>query len=231
MTENLDAIRRDLLLVLDGAKWAYTLGWVKASAGLQAERGASTAKTEAEQDEGEVYDIGVADHKARVAYRDATLAVGRTNVCLAAMLRNVPQPLLTPCGGPYTTVRQLEVAVQAAVRRVDLFESEAGHTRRLRYLRTELDRAVRGLSAVLDRGRADGIAHNEDAQPERGIRKEDRCKICKLRKKAKKKGDRCNTCATYFMRNRKERPTKLDPMKPEDAQAKRIARGEHWGAA
>lgn len=224
MSDETIRITSDLALIVDQARWAHSHGHWKAGHGLTAEHGVDLSRTEEDRLKGPTYDLEVGDHRARDAYHHACTAVHRTDVLLAGIVLAEGvgiQPLvvrLDVFSGPDLLAR---VAKHATWRAEHIIEP-ADHRHRLSTIRKTLDRAVRGLSAALDVGPREGIAHNEKP-----------CKTCSIRPAADRKSE-CDTCATYRRRNNIPRPTSLDHDRINQAraaQARRISRGEGWGAA
>lgn len=240
MTEHLDAVRRDLALILDQARWCYGMAWEKPGRGLDAERGVLHRAPTPEEAYERARDpdfvaaperaIDIGDHRARTAYRAAVKAVGTCAVYLDAIVRadgvipSQPVPELDPAAPPSVLARSITHAQVCAAH----VKHPERHTRRLKDLRTRLDAAVRGLSPVLDQGRADDIAHREDTQLERGIPKAHRCRICDTHKALAKSGGRCSKCRAFFKKHGHDDHLAITPRR---AMEKRLARGEGWGAA
>lgn len=235
MNGPLAAIRHDLRLVADQARWAYTQGWWPATT----ERGIDLSRPEHVRLAGPAYDPAIGDARARHAWAAAVDAVAYTDRVLAVILRyhgvtrqavlHLPAPDLNPVHEPVTLRR----VTLHAMWRVDQLAHLGVRSRHFDQPRRRLDAAARALSAALDHGPADGIAHGEKP-----------CKTCRIRPQAERarpdgtrrpsKGRECDTCAIWRTRNGHPRPTSLDegPVKrARAAQARRHARGEGWGAA
>ena len=216
-----DAIRDDLDKLVDQAMWAHGYGYAKAGRGLDAEHGADLSRPEQERAAGPVFDLEVGDHKARVAYQHAIVAVSRADVWLAAALAASGTGFQPPAR--VLTVYERPDALRRAARRVTwrLHQLDEGANRKLLdTIRASFDRAVRDLSKALDHGSTDGIAHGEAM-----------CRTCAIRPSADRKTE-CDTCATWRRRNGAPRPIKLDAdavNQARAAQARRLARGEGWG--
>lgn len=215
------AITRDLHLIADQARWAHTHGWWAEGHGLDSEHGTDLSRTEHQRQDGPTYDIEIGSHPARVAYQHAATTVARCDVLLAAVIVDQggrAQPPLLPLNtySPPTVLAQ--VAGHAAWR--------ATHTephRRLDAVRKSLDRTVRGLGKALDHGPIPYTSHQQSP-----------CRTCTIRDRAPRKAE-CDTCATWRARHGgATRPADLDlgPLnEARAAQARRLARGEGWGAA
>jgi hypothetical protein len=220
VTDPLERIVADLSRLVDQAKWAHTHGHWKAGHGLQAEHGTDLSRPEADRLKGPRFDIEVGDHNARVAYQQACQAVTLVDVTLAAVTHG-PQPPVRPLT-VYARPHELEQAARSALDRAGRVHNPDDHRRHLNHAATALDRAVRSLSKALDVGPADGIAHGEKM-----------CRTCGIRPSADRKTE-CDTCATWRRRNGTTRPVTLDHdvvNQARAAQARRMARGEGWGAA
>lgn len=230
----IDAIRTDLAVIVDQARWAHVHGYAKAGHGLTAEHGTDLARTEDERAKGPTYDLQIGNHNARVAYQHACRSVARADLLLARALLDDSVSLQRPVWRLYQHSHPavLAKASEGLLWRLDRIDAEA-HAKTLSVIRRSFDRVVRGLSKALDAGPADGIAHNETP-----------CKTCKIRPRAEREkpdgGTRvaaageCDTCATWRRRNGTPRPTQLDTGPVNEAraaQARRMARGEGWGAA
>lgn len=228
--DDLERIGDDLYRVVDQARWAHTHGYIKAGHGLDAEHGTDLSKPEAERLKGPRYDLQIGDHKARVAYQHACRTVARADLLLARILLQTPQPVVVKLY-QYVHPDVLDKAAKAVRWRLHAVDPKE-HARTLDTIGKALDGCVRKLSKALDAGSTDGIAHGE------------LCKTCRIRPRAEREKDdgtmrvskagECDTCATYRSRSGHERPTELDkgPIREaKAAQARRIARGEHWGVA
>lgn len=220
-----EAICADLDKLVDGAMWAHAYGYSKAGRGLDAEHGTDLSRTELERERGDVYDLDIGHHKARVAYQGAVRSVSRADRLVAAMLLGqgltyqLPVDRLDDYAFPFY-LRRSAWRLRWRLSRVD----EDQHKHRLVTIRSNLDRAVRGMTKALDSGSTVVYtAHRE--RP---------CRTCGIRERASKKAE-CNTCATWRARHDgATRPITLDtgPLnEARAAQARRMARGEGWGVA
>lgn len=225
-----EAIIRDLAVVVDQARWAHAHGYQKEGRGLDAARGVDLSRTEAERFAGPTYDLEIGSHTSRVAYQHAVTTVVRADHLVASMLTEQGvtfQPRLTPID-PHMRPDQLVRVAARLARRVGMLTT---NPQRLSRVRSALDRSVRSLSKALDQGPADGIAHRETP-----------CKTCRIRPQAERekpdgttraaKAGECDVCAQYRWRNGSTRPTTLDSGPVNEAraaQARRHARGEGWG--
>lgn len=237
---HLDAIEADLDRIASAARWAYGYGYEAAGRGLDPERGAALrARTLAEIRDpdlvpGDRYDLGIGEHRARLAWSHAVEAVLYADVVLAAVLRDcgeTTQPRL-PNRKPVDPDELARVVAYAKWRASHVPPwALRSHRRNIESVRGRLDRCVRGFSRALDQGAPEGIAHAEDVPPDRGIAPSQRCAICQWRKRRKKDGKRCPTCAKYLQRTGVERPRILDGINPIEAKKKRLARREGWGSA
>lgn len=229
-TEDVQRIGNDLYRVVDQARWAHTHGYIKAGHGLDAEHGVDLSKPEVERMRGPRYDLQIGDHRARVAYQHACRTIARADLLLARALRREPQPQIVALH-QYVHPDLLDKAAKAVRWRLHAVDPKA-NAKTLGTIGKALDGCERKLSKALDAGSTDGIAHGE------------MCKTCRIRPRAEREKDdgtmraskagECDTCATYRNRAGHERPTSLDtgPIREaKAAQARRIARGEHWGAA
>lgn len=229
--EDIYLICADLDRLVDQARWAHTHGYAKTGRGLDAARGGDLSKPESERMSGPRYDIEVGAHLARTAYRHACRTVHRSNLILARALLPTTsfQPEIVKLT-PYEHPTQLARAAHALKDRLLLADPKL-HAGTLRRVASAIDGCVRRLSRALDAGPPEGIAFA-------------RCKTCQIRPQAERakedgtsrpsKAGECHTCAEYRVRNGRPRPISLDtgPIREaKAAQARRIARGEHWGVA
>lgn len=226
-------ILADLDRIIDQAKWAHGYAYGKTGRGLTAEHGADLSKSEAERMKGPMFDIEIGNHKARVAYQQAALALddAHRRLTFAAdqdRSPHRPAPTLLPTSPP----AELEQVAKVIRWYLDTLTLEH-HERTLKHIRKQFDEAANDLTAALAAGEAEGIAHGEKP-----------CKTCGVRPQAERdKGDgtkrvsaagECDTCATWRRRNGTIRPKTLDSGPVNEAraaQARRMARGEGWGAA
>lgn len=229
MNDDLAAIRDDLVRVDSNLRWAINMAW-PTSRPLDAPAGRALPPRDPDTDPDQVpgprFDLGLGDHRARTAVRDATIR-------LAAAESNLYQAACTALGVPSFTLVGAHLDIDHR-RQFRLITSVRRLTRHLEHLqavdrkaiggaRYEVDMAYRALESALTRGEAPPETH--------AVADRDRCKICRRRPKAKKKGGRCDACHQWKTRNGYERPAKLDAAldAPYDAQRRRQARGEGWG--
>lgn len=229
------AIVRDLALIADSGRWAWTHGYWPAGRGLDAERGADLARTEQDRAAGPKFDLEIGDHRAREAYQAACHAVrlaGRNLAVFAAADGHLRQPARPVLDG-YSPPTELAAATAHATWCAEHLAQPLRWRAGVDHVRRTLDATVRQLSKALDQGTADGIAHNEPM-----------CKTCGTRPMAERakpdgtkrpeRGGECDTCATWRRRNGGPRPKRLDQdsiSAAREAQARRRERGEDWGAA
>lgn len=224
----------DLDKIIDACRWAHGFAYGKTGRGLDAERGADLSRTQTEKDKGPTYDIEIGNHQARVAYQQACTVLNDTTrrLIFAAGVDGLRQGPVFQLVTPYSVPLELINARNRIVWYLERIHVET-HKRTLDHIRKQFDMAVRDLTAALSAGEAQGIAHGEKP-----------CKTCGIRPQAEREkpdgtkrpaaAGECDTCATWRRRNGSTRPKELDTGPVNEAraaQARRMARGEGWGAA
>lgn len=235
------AIVDDLALIADQAHWAHTQALWPAGHGLDPERGVvHRPPTTAQILNPDLvlagqHDLPGVDTRARDAYTAAAKALRYADLALglAAHRHGVrAQPPLHEIDG---TSRPDMLTRVAGFARWRLDHVPPGERQTLTNVRKHLDGVVRQLSVALDRGAADGQAHNEVPCKTCGIRPRAERETRLGRRRRASKGGECDVCATWRSRNRgTPRPVELDtgPVNAaRAAQARRLARGDGWGAA
>lgn len=224
------AIIRDLALITDSARWAWTHGYWPAGRGLDAERGADLARTEQDRAAGPRFDLEIGDHRAREAYQAACLTVriaGRNLAVFAAADGHLRQPARPILDG-YSPPTELAAATAHATWCAQHLNQPLRWRTGVDHVRRTLDATVRQLWKALESGPTDAL---HQVEPRREVPASLRCNICGWRHKHPKLGGRCTTCAKYQRRHGTERPKHLDGIDPREAQRKRTQRGEGFGAA
>lgn len=225
-----DAIQRDLRVIADQARWAYTHGLWKAGNGLTAERGqvlkpvtpevAAERRNNPDHVGGAKHDIGVGDHRAREAYELACDTVIFTFATLVALLYGLERPVVS-CW--YLTPSRFAVVVDRSVRLAQQVRVE-GNERALDDVRVRLSRCV----AALDKAVGSQVEVDQGAR--KGLAPDRLCSNCKQRVRKYATG-RCSVCERWSERHQgQNRPTHLDGISPLEAQQKRLRQGVGWGA-
>lgn len=233
LSELLAKIRDDLPAIADNLRWAHTHGHYAETR----DHDAPTARVAPPPDDQRPdhiraarHDLGIGDHRTRVAYQQALhhLRRAETALRLAVHLTGQAQPRRA-LGHEHPTLHDALTAIHRARTRCQLLEHTDTHIRR-----ADIRRAVRAAAHEVDQAwwKLTGAFQIGAANPDTHATGEPMCRICEIRPRAEKTGGRCNTCATWRARNKTERPKKLDGVREaHDAKHRRAARGEGWGTA
>lgn len=254
---SVDHCRSDLRRVADDLKWAMAPGLAPEGRAITEPHGASLPErdiTDARTNdpdyvEGAKWALDIGDDKLRGAFLAGVnkMAIAECRLVLAvrALHTDASQPPLVQLSAT-SSFNIVDVCRMTMERRLTIIERDIamanhpamktiayhlhGPTRRgdKDSARRALDLAVRELSKAFSRG---SVAALWEAEPDKSVPVDQRCVVCGWRKKSKGHRPRCTTCGKWFKRKGEERPTYLDGISPQEAGAKRRARGEGWGIA
>lgn len=222
-----EAILEDLDVLIDGAMWAHAHGYWKAGHGLDHEHGVDLSKSDEQKlANANTYDLDVGgDQRCRDAYQHTVRAITHADADIAAMLlsdgvRFQPQVERLDDYAFPTHLRRASRRLRWRLSRVDAER----HKPRLKTIRSDFDKAIRGLSKALEVGSTVVYTAHKDTV----------CRTCEIRPRPNKKAE-CNTCASWRHRhNGTSRPTRLDSDSINQARAakvRRMERDEGWGVA
>lgn len=239
VADTVAAIRGDIDQIEDMARWAFADGWTP-----QAPNHDTTSKpipvevrdaqriglADPDNVPGLRRDVGLGDAHARSAYRSSAEEIRQAHgllICAALAAGQRRQPAVKPCPpNSRPELGEMRTALAAIRTLLSLLDGatfdDLGLGRRLMTrARNHTDTAWRHLAAHMQRGAADPLTQAVG---------EEMCRICDIRPKAEYSGGRCNTCKTWFYRNKQERPKSLDGVNSaKAARTRRLRRGEGWG--
>lgn len=175
---------------------------------------------------GPTHDLGIGSHPSRRAWQVSVthLAHAERYTATALHLATGERPRLTK-PGPASPLPDIEATIQRTRARLGRIANAPSRPPVLAALRVTVihtEQAWGALNHAFTRGKAD---------PDTQATDHPRCIICGWRPRADKSGKRCNTCYSWYRRNKRERPVSLDGDKdePRRAQARRLERGDGWG--
>lgn len=175
---------------------------------------------------GPTHDLGIGSHPSRRAWQTATVHLAHAERYTATALHLAtgerPRLIKPTSASPLPDVETTIQRTRARLARITNAPPANGVHPALTIVVTHTEQAWGALNLAFTRGKAD---------PDTQATDHPRCIICGWRPRADKSGKRCNTCYSWFRRNKRERPVSLDGDKdePRRAQARRLERGDGWG--